>query len=60
MSSHEHHQGDSDRFNLMIFLSFVAVFSFLMIMSNVHGPFKPGTAKHETAPTEKQADEGYY
>jgi|GEM_PF-3000251 len=59
MSSHDHHQDDSGRFNLMIFLSFVAVFSFLMIMSNVHGKFTPATAKHE-ATTEQCGDEGYH
>lgn len=41
MSNHESNSGDSSRYTLTIFLSFVVLFVFLMLMMLWQGNYKP-------------------
>jgi hypothetical protein len=54
--SNNHHEGDSSKFTLTAFFSFVIMFCFLVLMANCHGNYNPaGTTHHEAAATEHPA-----
>jgi len=48
MSQHSHQEDDTRSFTLTAFLSFAAVFCFLLLMAQCHGPFKPGANEKAT------------